>query len=74
MDDPNDDDLSGPPAVPGGDETYTGRLKNVVLSAHLIWRPGGGLLLGTEFHRLETTYAGGTLAVNHINAYAGVAF
>jgi hypothetical protein len=74
MDDPNDDDLSVAPAVPGGPETYTGRLKNVALSAHLIWRPGGGLLLGTEFRRLETTYAAGTLSVNHINAYAGLAF
>ena len=46
----------------------------MVFAAHLIWRPGGGLLLGTEFRRLATTYASGTLSVNHINAYAGLAF
>ena len=41
---------------------------------HLHWRPGGGLLFGAEFRRLETTYAAGTLSANHINWFAGLAF
>ena len=50
------------------------RLRNAVYAGHLIWRPGGGLMFGTEWRRTETTYARGTLAVNHVNAYAGLAF
>jgi hypothetical protein len=43
-------------------------------ATQLIWRPAGRLLLGTEFRRIETTYARGTLAVNHVNVYTGLAF
>jgi len=50
------------------------RLRNVVYACHLIWRPGGGLMFGAEWRRTETTYSRGTLAVNHLNAYAGLAF
>jgi hypothetical protein len=74
MDDPDDHDLEAPPVTPGGPDNYAGRLKNVVFAAHLIWRPGGGLMLGTEFRRIETTYAAGTLSVNHVNTYVGLAF
>jgi hypothetical protein len=63
IDDPNDDDLG-----------LNGRGRNVTYATHLIWRPAGGLLFGTEFRRIETTYARGTLAVNHVNAYVGLAF
>jgi hypothetical protein len=63
IDDPNDEDL-----------LLSGRGRNVTYAAHLIWRPGGGLMLGTEWRRTETTYARGTLAVNHINSYAGLSF
>ena len=63
MDRPNASDL------PAG-----ARLRNVVYAGHLIWRPGGGLMFGTEWRRAETTYDRGTLAVNHVNAYAGLAF
>ena len=31
-------------------------------------------MFGTEWRRTETTYARGTLAVHHVNAYAGLAF
>lgn len=64
FDDPDDADLA--PA--------TGRLKNVVFSGHLHWRPGGGLLTGVEFRRHETTYSLGMIAANHINWFFGVAF
>jgi hypothetical protein len=75
MDDPNDEDLpdTGRP-TPSGGEDYVGRLKNVTAVGHLIVRPGGGFLCGVEFRRIATTYSRGTLTVNHINAYAGIAF
>jgi hypothetical protein len=57
-----------------GDLPITGRGRNVTIAGHLIWRPGGGLLFGTEFRQIQTTYAAGTLTVNHVNAYAGLAF
>lgn len=63
MDDPDDRDLP-----------TSGRGKNVAIEAHLHWRPGGGLLFGAEFRRLETTYATGKLTANHINWFAGLAF
>jgi hypothetical protein len=63
LDDPDEADL---PA--------TGRGRNVVFSGHLHYRPGGGLLLGFEFRRIETTYAAGRLSGNHLNWFAGVAF
>lgn len=69
VDDPNDGDMP----VTGGGE-YLGRLRNVSYTGHLIVRPGGGLLLGMELRRIETTYGRGTLAVNHANVYAGLAF
>jgi hypothetical protein len=50
------------------------RLRNVVYAGHLIWRPGGGLMFGMEWRRTETTYHRGTLAVHHVNVYAGLAF
>jgi hypothetical protein len=63
MDDPDDSDLP-----------ITGRARNMTYEGHLHWRPGGGLLFGLEFRRLETEYAAGTLAANHINWFAGLAF
>jgi hypothetical protein len=68
MDDPNVSDL---PLVGG---VRTGRGRNVTMAGHLLWHPGGGLLFGAEFRRIETSYAAGTLSVNHVNAYAGLAF
>ena len=63
VDDPNTADLP-----------ITGRGRNVTYAGHLIWRPDGGVMFGMEFRRIATTYAPGTLAVNHVNAYAGLAF
>jgi hypothetical protein len=63
QDDPNEADL-----------TPAGRGRNVVMSGHLHWRPGGGLLFGFELRRLETTYAAGVVTANHVNWFAGLAF
>lgn len=63
FDDPEDRDLAA-----------SGRLKNVAYTGHVHWRPGGGLLFGFEFRRLETTYRAGTVAANHLNWFAGLAF
>jgi hypothetical protein len=51
-----------------------GRERNVTLAGHLIWRPGGGVMLGAEYRRIETSYAARTLTVGHFNTYAGLAF
>jgi hypothetical protein len=64
VDDPDDTDLVA----------ATGRGKNAVISGHLHWRPGGGLLTGVEFRRIETTYQSGALTANHINWFVGMAF
>jgi hypothetical protein len=58
----------------GGTLPANARLGNVVYEAHVHWRPGGGLLLGAEFRRFETTFARGTLKANHVNAFAGLFF
>ncbi len=63
VDDPDEADLAA-----------SGRLKNVVYTGHLHWRPGGGLLVGVEFRRLETTYQAGTIAAHHVNGFVGVVF
>jgi len=68
IDDPNDDDLEG---SAGG---YAGRLRNLVKAAHLMWRPGGGLLFGAEVRRIETTYSSAVERVTHVNVYAGLFF
>lgn len=65
MDDPRDSDLAG---VAGA------RLKNVVREAHVHVRPGGPFVLGVEYRRLETTYATGMLANDHVNLSAGIEF
>lgn len=63
IDDPDDADL------PAG-----ARLKNTHITGHVHYRPGGGLLLGGEFRRIETTYSFGRIAANHINGFVGLAF
>jgi hypothetical protein len=47
---------------------------NVIIEGHLHYRPGGGLIIGSAFRRIETSYAAGKMAANHINAFVGVAF
>lgn len=70
MDDPDDTDL----LQPGGTLPAGARLKNVVYEGHLHWKPGGGLLLGAELWRFQTTYPQGAISANHVSLIAGVAF
>lgn len=63
LDDPDDTDLPN-----------TGRLKNMVYEGHVHWRPGGGLLMGAAFRRIQTTYATGDLTANVISLFSGLAF
>jgi hypothetical protein len=69
-DDPDDADLR----TAAGALSAGARLRNVVYEAHVHWRPGGGLLLGSEFRRFQTTFPAGTLSANHVNLFAGVFF
>jgi hypothetical protein len=50
------------------------RLRNVVREAHIHVRPGGPFVFGFEYRRLETTYATGMLANDHVNVSAGIEF
>ena len=50
------------------------RLRNDVLEAHLHLRPAGPLVLGFEWRRMETTYATGKLANDHLNIAVGFVF
>jgi hypothetical protein len=63
MDDPDDTDL---PA--------TGRMKNMHAEGHLHWRPGGGLILGGEVLRLQTTYQSVVQSAWHVNFFSGLSF
>jgi hypothetical protein len=63
LDDPDDRDLAA-----------GARLKNVVTEGHLHWRPSGPLVFGVEFRRMETTYASGKLANDHLNLALGFEF
>ncbi len=47
---------------------------NLIYEGHLHYRPGGGLILGTTFRRIETTYASGKLAASQISGFVGVSF
>ena len=64
LDDPDETQL--PPA--------TGRGRNLVYEGHIHYRPGGGLIIGAEFRRIETSYSSGAQSTNHINGFAGLAF
>ncbi len=70
MDDPKDEDF----LTTGGTLPADARLKNVVYQGHLHLKPGGGLVLGGEVWRFNTTYSVGTISANHINLFAGVMF
>jgi hypothetical protein len=52
----------------------TGRGRNLVYEGHVHLRPGGGLIMGAEFRRIETDYAAGALTGNHVNVFMGVGF
>ena len=69
-DDPTDADLS----AAGGVLPAGARLRNVVFEGHIHWRPGGGLLIGTEFRRFETSFPAGVLKADHVNGFVGVFF
>ena len=68
IDDPDDGDLSDALG------NARGRLKNVVCEGHVDLRPGGPLVFGVEFRRLETTYPSGKFTANHLNLAAGFRF
>jgi hypothetical protein len=70
LENPTDRDL----LLVGGTPPADARLRNVVYEGHLHWRPGGGLLFGAEFRRLETAYPAGVLKANHVNAFMGLFF
>jgi hypothetical protein len=70
MDDPEDSDL----LQANGTLPADARLKNVAYQGHVHWKPGGGLLLGAEIWRFQTTYPWGAISANHVNVFAGVAF
>jgi len=70
LDNPTDSDL----LQVGGTLPADAHLRNVVYEGHLHWRPGGGLLLGAEFRRLETEYPAGVLKANHVNGFVGLFF
>lgn len=61
IDDPENDD--GP-----------ARRRNQVCEGHVIWRPGGGWLLGAEFKRLRTDYQGANRYASHANLALGLEF
>lgn len=63
IDDPDDDDLAA-----------TGRRKNTATELHLHLRPGGPLVFGFEYRRLETTYASRSLTNDHLNVAVGFVF
>jgi len=63
LDNPDDSD------VPAG-----GRLRNLVCEGHVQWRPQGPLVVGFEYRRLKTTYAGGDFTATHLNLAAGFRF
>ncbi len=63
IDDPDDDDL----------DPATQRLKNQTFEVHVHWKPTP-LIIGLENRRLQTAYATGTEASDHLKLPLGVAF
>ena len=63
FDDPRAEDL-----LPGA------RLKNTAMEGHVHIRPAGPLVIGLEYRRLETSYAVGKLANDHLNLAFGFEF
>ena len=61
--DPDDSDL---PA--------TGRLRNAACAAHLSVRPGGPIVVGAEYRRIETKYATGSFTNDHLNLAFGLEY
>jgi len=51
-----------------------GRLRNQSCAGYTIIRPGGPLFVGAEYRRIETRYATGSVANNHLNLSFGFEF
>ena len=58
----------------GGDVAPGGRLRNRACAGYTIIRPGGPLFVGAEYRRIETRYASGSVANNHLNLSLGFEF
>lgn len=63
LDDPDDASLAA-----------SARLKHRVTEAHLHLLPGGPLLVGLEWRRIETTYVAGPVVNDHLNLAVGFRF
>lgn len=63
MDDPDDASLAA-----------SARLRNRVTEAHLHLLPGGPMIVGFEWRRIETTYAAGPVVNDHLNLAVGFRF
>ncbi len=50
------------------------RRRNLVFESHVIVRPAGPLLVGLEYRRMETRYAGGDSSDDHVNLAMGFEF
>lgn len=50
------------------------RQRNLAFEGHVIVRPAGPLLVGVEYRRMETRYAAGTFADDHVNLATGFEF
>jgi hypothetical protein len=56
------------------DAPVDGRLRNVVQSTGLIWRPAGPLLAGLEYRSMTTRYAAGDARNHHVHLTLGFEF
>jgi hypothetical protein len=65
-----------PEAAQLNDADPAQRLRNLAWAVYTTWAPGGPILLGIEYRRIETEYGGttGTLANDHLNLQAGFRF
>jgi len=54
--------------------TPSQRGRNMIIEGHVHYRPGGGLIIGSAFRRIETTYRAGKISANHVNGFVGLAF
>lgn len=52
----------------------SGRLRNQSCAGYTIIRPGGPLVVGAEYRRIETRYLSGVVANNHLNLSFGFEF
>ena len=70
-------EIGGGAGIDDPDDAFlltTQRGRNLIYEGHVHLRPGGGLIVGAAFRRIETTYSAGAMAANHVNAFMGLAF